>query len=285
MDPENGSAPVGRGADEAGDGRLKDAAGSGQNLSYCQPGLAEIASRRLEERPALLATLAEQIRVELRAGIEHAVRAGALLIDAKAVVEHGQWLPWLRDNFGLSERSAQSYMRLSRDLAAMPATDAKRVALLPLREALASIADSRRKGSPTTRPQIKSKLSANAVSKTKAELPTQVHPDPSEQLVVQHDGEDSAELPRESQIQPRRAKRQSRASQWGDAVERASSAIQELLELQSEFQDWRENLPENLAASPVAEKLDAVVEIDLQSALDAINEAGDADLPLGFGRD
>jgi hypothetical protein len=110
----------------------------------CQPELAEIVALRREAQPAQLAELAGLIRVELRAGIEHAVRAGSLLIDAKKVIDHGHWLPWIRDNFGLSERSAQNFMKLSRDMAALPAANAKRVALLPLREALASIAESRR---------------------------------------------------------------------------------------------------------------------------------------------
>jgi hypothetical protein len=35
---------------------------------------------------------------------------GALLLEAKAQVEHGEWLPWLKAQTGFSERSAQNYM-------------------------------------------------------------------------------------------------------------------------------------------------------------------------------
>jgi len=93
--------------------------------------------------PDSLPHLAEQIRDELRAGVEHAARAGAMLIEAKAHVRHGQWLCWLHENFGLSERSAQNFMRLSRKMAELPAERAQRVAELPLRDAIESFVESR----------------------------------------------------------------------------------------------------------------------------------------------
>lgn len=98
------------------------------------PGMNTTAIIQLPE-------LAERIACELRAGVEHAARAGALLTEAKGQVPHGQWLPWLDDNFGLSERSAQNYMRLSRKLAELPESKAQRVADLPLRDALELLAE------------------------------------------------------------------------------------------------------------------------------------------------
>jgi ParB family chromosome partitioning protein len=80
-------------------------------------------------------------------------------------------------------------------------------------------------------------------------------------------------------------KSNSRTARWADAVARASEAVQDLIDIQSEYADWQQNLPENQQDGTVAEKLHMVVDIDLQSALDAITEAQDADLPLGFGRD
>jgi hypothetical protein len=43
-----------------------------------------------------------------------ALDAGARLIEAKALLKHGQWLPWLRDHVVMSERTAQLYMRLAK---------------------------------------------------------------------------------------------------------------------------------------------------------------------------
>jgi hypothetical protein len=102
----------------------------------------------------------------------------------------------------------------------------------------------------------------------------------------------------------------SRAARWQDAVSKAaaardrvteaanelSEALGELRDIQEEYSEWRDNLPENLASSALAEKLDTVVdEIDLDSSdeplsdwdtiTEAIDAAEGADLPLGFGRD
>jgi len=103
----------------------------------------------------------------------------------------------------------------------------------------------------------------------------------------------------------------SRTKRWADACEKARSkfetvqsaadelveALNDLYDIQQEFSDWRDNLPENLEQSALGEKLSAVVdEIDIESVKDepldnwgdverAIDEAEGADLPLGFGRD
>ena len=67
-----------------------------------------------------LAVLASEIRIR-HAGVKaaaevaaaHAIAAGQALIEAKALVAHGQWLPWLDSHCGFSERTAQLYMRLA----------------------------------------------------------------------------------------------------------------------------------------------------------------------------
>lgn len=80
-------------------------------------------------------------------------------------------------------------------------------------------------------------------------------------------------------------KTKSRTQRWTDAAAEAVQALERLKDIQSEFQEWRDNLPENLQGSPLGEKLDTVCEIDLDLALDAAQDAEDADLPRGFGRD
>lgn len=81
------------------------------------------------------------------------------------------------------------------------------------------------------------------------------------------------------------AKPKSRPARWGDAASDAMAALEELVDLQSEYQEWLDGLPENLQSSPVGEKLQAICDLDLQGALDTVSEADGADLPLGFGRD
>ena len=45
--------------------------------------------------------------------LEHATRCGELLSNAKAELGHGNFLPWLKENFAGSERTARTYIRLA----------------------------------------------------------------------------------------------------------------------------------------------------------------------------
>ncbi len=69
-----------------------------------------------------------------------AMDVGHLLIEAKMLVEYGQWDQWLQQNITLAPRTAQAYMRLARTLPKLSDVDAQRVALLPVREAMKAIA-------------------------------------------------------------------------------------------------------------------------------------------------
>jgi hypothetical protein len=48
---------------------------------------------------------------------------------------------------------------------------------------------------------------------------------------------------------------------------RWQNAVAELEELQSEYQDWLDSIPENLQGSEKAEQLQAIVDIDLSELL------------------
>jgi hypothetical protein len=68
--------------------------------------------------PQLEADLAHKLRIiaeHLHSVVEMALAAGDDLIEAKARLSHGEWLPWLREHFPLSERTAQDWMRLARN--------------------------------------------------------------------------------------------------------------------------------------------------------------------------
>lgn len=77
----------------------------------------------------------------------------------------------------------------------------------------------------------------------------------------------------------------SRPARWSDACSRALSAIQDLIDLQQEYQGWRENLPENLDSSPISEKLDAIMELDIENISSELSDIDGVELPRGFGRD
>jgi hypothetical protein len=96
-----------------------------------------------------LPALAEQINqasaaaeANAKSAMQHALRAGRLLIEAKALTTHGDWENWLTANCTMAPRTAQAYMRLAKKLQELPADEAQRVADLPVREAIRAIATS-----------------------------------------------------------------------------------------------------------------------------------------------
>jgi hypothetical protein len=54
----------------------------------------------------------------LRCSVENAMHAGDALLEAKAAVPHGRWLPWLAEHCKLSERSVVSQFDCGRASAA-----------------------------------------------------------------------------------------------------------------------------------------------------------------------
>ena len=60
--------------------------------------------------------------------------------------------------------------------------------------------------------------------------------------------------------------------------QRWAAAIATLIDLQDEYRAWLDNLPDNLEGSRLADKLQAIAELDLEE-LQAI------DPPRGYGRD
>jgi hypothetical protein len=92
------------------------------------------------------------------------------------------------------------------------------------------------------------------------------------------------------------ARTDSRPVRWARACESARTALadletafSDLRDLQDEYQEWLDNLPEVSQGGATAEKLEAMTDLDLDPDLgdleSALDEAEGADLPLGFGRD
>lgn len=114
----------------------------------------------------------------------------------------------------------------------------------------------------------------------------------------------------ETDVPVKKEKPKSRPQRWAASVtaaqgalddvrtssERLTTALEELKDLQSEYQDWRDNLPENLQSGSIAEKLDEICGLDFDSHTDTVDnalsevesvvsDAENAELPQGFGRD
>jgi hypothetical protein len=93
-------------------------------------------SNRLPVLAAEIRAAHDAATAATQTALERARQAGKGLIEAKELVEHGQWLPWLKD-LGLEPRMSQRYMRLAR------MDDAKydTVSHLTINEALAAVTD------------------------------------------------------------------------------------------------------------------------------------------------
>ena len=103
----------------------------------------------------------------------------------------------------------------------------------------------------------------------------------------------------------------SRPKRWAEAIAEAQGILENISDLagelhgavdnvrsiQEEYEEWHANLPEGLQESAMAEKLQAVIDLELNFDISiehdfdfaeitaALEEAELADLPLGFGRD
>jgi hypothetical protein len=95
------------------------------------------ASNSLTDLAARIKTWHTAVAAALKDSVRHGIAAGELLLEAKAQLKHGEWLPWLRDHVEISERTAQLYMRLAKNRAEIESATA--VADLTLNEATAML--------------------------------------------------------------------------------------------------------------------------------------------------
>lgn len=67
------------------------------------------------EQPRDIETITGEILEAKRVGGEAILTIGRCLIEAKEVLPHGEWLPWLNEKAEFSERTARNFMRLARE--------------------------------------------------------------------------------------------------------------------------------------------------------------------------
>ena len=56
--------------------------------------------------------LITELNSTLKMSVNKAIQIGQLLCEQKEEMNHGEFLPWLKDNISLSERTARNYMKL-----------------------------------------------------------------------------------------------------------------------------------------------------------------------------
>lgn len=75
---------------------------------------AEAAPPVSVERPRDIEAITSEILDAKRAGGEAILTIGKGLMEAKALLSHGEWLPWLEERVEFSEKAAQRFMLLAR---------------------------------------------------------------------------------------------------------------------------------------------------------------------------
>ncbi len=77
--------------------------------------LAEQEARAPAQAERTIEVITSEILEAKRVGGEAVLAIGRGLIEAKGLLSHGEWLPWLSEKVEFSERSAQNFMRLARE--------------------------------------------------------------------------------------------------------------------------------------------------------------------------
>lgn len=100
--------------------------------------IAQTMAKPAEDRT--IEAITGEILDAQRKGGEAILTIGRCLNEAKAMLPHGEWLPWLAEKVGYSEKTAQNFMRLAREfsnpqaLADLGATKALKLLALPQEE-------------------------------------------------------------------------------------------------------------------------------------------------------
>jgi hypothetical protein len=94
-----------------------------------------MSARPKSNSATVLADLTEKLRACLHVESKNIYAIGKLLTDARKIVEHGEWLPWL-EGFGINERTARRYLlahKFKLAIMRMPAFKSDRLSELKLR--------------------------------------------------------------------------------------------------------------------------------------------------------
>jgi N6-adenosine-specific RNA methylase IME4 len=76
-------------------------------------------ARSLEDLAAVAREENAQAEADYLSALQHAIRAGEALIEAKSQLQHGAWLPWLATNVDYNARHAQKLMEVAANAPAL----------------------------------------------------------------------------------------------------------------------------------------------------------------------
>jgi hypothetical protein len=124
--------------------------------------LADLAARIVAEHGAAGSATQESL--------QHAIVAGALLIEAKPHIGRGQWLDWL-EKYEIPQTTASLYMRLAKSRKKIESLNSNTVASLTIRGALRLLKPPRLKTTNTEPKPVKSKPAVDLSSLSWSDAP------------------------------------------------------------------------------------------------------------------
>jgi hypothetical protein len=99
------------GEDRVGDRRAGGEDRGGDRRAGGEDRVAESGANRT------LAVIADELRIALKSETANIIRIGDLFVEAKRKVKRGRWIPWLKQEFSMSDRTAQKYMKAAKFVA------------------------------------------------------------------------------------------------------------------------------------------------------------------------
>ena len=111
-------------------------------LAKSNTGSTSVPSTKLEKLAGEINERCAAARESVTSAAFAALQAGALLNEAKTLVPHGHWLPWLHENVSVSDRQAQKWMRVAREWPAIEA-NTNRNSYLTIEQGLELISEPR----------------------------------------------------------------------------------------------------------------------------------------------
>jgi hypothetical protein len=85
-----------------------------RTLCGSEDSMTHAGTNRLPVLAAEIRMAHADVQEAIKTAAQRAIEAGHALIEAKELVDHGGWMPWLREHCALPDRTARLYMQVAR---------------------------------------------------------------------------------------------------------------------------------------------------------------------------
>jgi Protein of unknown function (DUF3102) len=181
--------------------------------------------------------------------LDRMFQIGERLSRIKDQLPHGAWEQWVDDHLQFTTRTARRYIRAFKH---------------------------RGDGLALTDPVLfLEEIQGNAEPKSDTKSKSDVN--------VRFDGDSSIDPENDESAQKRKVDRRNLRKHWIRAAADAQEAIEQLIDLQRQYDDWFSELPDEQRVSELGDCLLTITQLDFDHSLGAIKAAASVDLPHAKG--